>query len=87
MCGFLDALDLSAVHSYGDDRPITSSASNSDSPTGFGFAQNKSYKKKFGSMGVEFLFLKKDKVFLQKGLQFAQNYDIILSVAEMHTGV
>jgi hypothetical protein len=87
MCGFLDALDLSAVHSYGDERPITSSASNSDSPTGFGFAQNKSYKK-FGSFGSRIsFFLKKDKVFLQKGLQFAQNYDIILSVAEMHTGV
>ena len=36
---------------------------------------------------VEFLFLKKAKVFSKKGLQFAQNYDIILSVAEMHTGV
>jgi hypothetical protein len=32
MCGFLAALDLSAVRLYGDDRPITSSASNSGSP-------------------------------------------------------
>jgi hypothetical protein len=32
MCGFLAALDLSAVRLYGDDRSIMSSASNSDSP-------------------------------------------------------
>ena len=39
-------------------------------------------------MRVEFLFLKKLYLFLQKGLQFAQIYDIILSVAEkLHTGV
>jgi len=28
LCGFLVALDLSAVRLYGDDRPITPSASN-----------------------------------------------------------
>ena len=32
LCGFLVALDLSAVLLYGDDRPITPSASNLDSP-------------------------------------------------------
>jgi len=32
MCGFLAALDLSAVRLYGDDRPITSSASNHGAP-------------------------------------------------------
>ena len=44
-CGFLAALDLSAVRLYGDEWPITSSASKLESPRASHFAQNKSHAK------------------------------------------
>ena len=47
MCGFLAALDLSAVRLYGDDWSTTPSASNCGSPSPLHSAQNKTiiYKK------------------------------------------
>ena len=63
MFGFLDALDLSAVPLYGDERSITSSASNFGTSKMFAIcaeqkpnAKSKTDKKKFGSERVEFLF-------------------------------
>jgi len=45
-------------------------------------------KKEIRFCGDRISFLKKLYLFLQKDLQFTQNYDIILSVAEkLHTGV
>ena len=46
ICGFLGALDLSAVLLYGDDWSTTPSASNCGSPSPLHSAQNKSHTQK-----------------------------------------
>ena len=70
MFGFLDVLDLSAVPLYGDDRSITSSASNFDCPRTAAFAQNKSNKQKEDSFfwEAESSFCEKTLSFFKKGL-------------------